>query len=122
MARVLGWGVTGCDPAYMGLGPILAIPKALAMAGLTIKDMDLIEVNEAYASQFLAVKKELNLDPERTNVNGGAIAIGHPLGASGNRLVLTLASELQLRKARYGIASLCIGGGQGIALVLESVL
>jgi acetyl-CoA C-acetyltransferase len=104
----------------MGIGPAHAIPKALKMAGLTLKDMGLVEVNEAFAAQYLAVQKELSLDPSITNVNGGAIAIGHPLGASGNRVSLTLAYEMRRRKVRYGVASLCIGGGQGIALVLEN--
>ncbi len=121
LARILGIGVSGCDPAQMGLGPVYAIPKALQMAGLELKDMELIEVNEAFAAQILAVKKLMNLNEEILNVNGGAIAIGHPLGASGNRLLLTLSRELQRRKQRYGLASLCIGGGQGIATVLEAV-
>jgi len=121
LSRILGWGQTGCDPTRMGLGPVTAIPKALKMAGLEMKDMDLVEINEAFAAQFIAVKKSLNLDPERTNVNGGALALGHPLGASGNRLLLTLSKELQRRNARYGVASLCIGGGQGIAMVIEAV-
>jgi acetyl-CoA C-acetyltransferase len=121
LARILGWGHSGCDPKMMGLGPVYAIPKALAMAGLEMKDMELVEINEAFAAQFLAVKKILNLDPERTNVNGGALALGHPLGASGNRILLSLARELRRRGARYGVASLCIGGGQGIATVVESL-
>lgn len=121
MSRIVGIGVTGCDPSRMGIGPVQAIPMALQMAGLELKDMDLVEVNEAFSAQFLTVKKLLNLDPEITNVNGGAIAIGHPLGASGNRLILTLSRELQRRKGRYGVASLCIGGGQGIAMVIESI-
>ncbi len=121
MARIIGLGVTGCDPSRMGLGPVHAIPQALAMAGKELKDMDLIEINEAFAAQFLSVKKLLNLDPEITNVNGGAIAIGHPLGASGNRLLLTLSRELQRRGKKYGLASLCIGGGQGIATVIEAI-
>ncbi len=104
----------------MGLGPVFAIPKALQNAGLNLKDIDLFEINEAYASQTLAVIGELGLDPERTNVNGGAIAIGHPLGASGTRVTLALAYELKRRNLRYGVASLCIGGGQGIAIVLEN--
>lgn len=121
LARIRGIGVTGCDPSRMGLGPVHAVPKALAMAGLELKDMDLIEINEAFASQFIAVKQLLNLDPEITNVNGGAIAIGHPLGASGNRLLLTLGKELRRRGQKYGLASLCIGGGQGIATVIEAM-
>lgn len=104
----------------MGIGPALAIPAALKKAGLKLSDMSLVEVNEAFAAQYLAVQKELGLNPEITNVNGGAVAIGHPLGASGARVTITLAYELKRRKAKYGIASLCIGGGQGIALVLEN--
>ena len=119
IAKILGYGHAGCDPAKMGIGPALAIPKALKMAGLSLSDMDLVEVNEAFAAQYLAVQKELNLDPKKTNVNGGAIAIGHPLGASGNRVTLTLAKELKRRGLKRGVASLCIGGGQGIALVIE---
>jgi acetyl-CoA acetyltransferase family protein len=120
LAIIKGFGHSGCDPAKMGIGPALAIPKALKMAGLTLKDMGLIEVNEAFAAQYLAVERELGLNPDITNVNGGAIAIGHPLGASGNRVSLTLAYEMQRRGIKYGVASLCIGGGQGIALVLEN--
>jgi acetyl-CoA acetyltransferase family protein len=120
IAIIKGFGHSGCDPAKMGIGPALAIPKALKMAGLELKDIGLFEINEAFAAQYLAVQKELNLNPEITNVNGGAIAIGHPLGASGNRVSLTLAYEMKRRNVRYGVASLCIGGGQGIALVLEN--
>lgn len=104
----------------MGLGPVFAIPKALQLAGVRLEDVDLFEINEAYASQTLAVIRELNLNPDKTNVNGGAIAIGHPLGASGTRVILTLAYELRRRNLKYGVASLCIGGGQGIAIVLEN--
>jgi len=121
LAKILGWGQTGCDPSRMGLGPVTAIPKALGMAKLELKDMDLIEINEAFAAQVLAVKKILKLDSERLNVNGGALSLGHPLGASGNRLILTLSRELRRRSSRYGVASLCIGGGQGIAMVIESI-
>jgi acetyl-CoA acetyltransferase family protein len=120
IAIIKGFGHSGCDPAKMGIGPALAIPKALKMAGLELKDIGLFEINEAFAAQYLAVQKELKLNPEITNVNGGAIAIGHPLGASGNRVSLTLAYEMKRRGVRYGVASLCIGGGQGIALVLEN--
>lgn len=120
IAIIKGYGHSGCDPAKMGIGPALAIPKALAMCGLTLKDMGLIEINEAFAAQYLAVQKELGLNPEITNVNGGAIALGHPLGASGNRVTLTLAYEMRRRKVKYGVASLCIGGGQGIAIILEN--
>ncbi|MDZ4724662.1 MAG: acetyl-CoA C-acetyltransferase [Leptospira sp.] len=120
LAIVKGWGQVGCDPAKMGIGPAIAIPIALQKAGITLKDVGLIEVNEAFAAQYLAVQKELGLDPKITNVNGGAIAIGHPLGASGNRVTLTLALEMKRRGVKYGVASLCIGGGQGIAIVLEN--
>lgn len=121
LAKILGYANVGCDPKLMGLGPIFAIPKALQNAGIRMDDVDLFEINEAYASQTLAVIRELKLNPEKTNVNGGAIAIGHPLGASGTRVVLTLAYELRRKNFRYGVASLCIGGGQGIALVLENL-
>ncbi|MCW7507674.1 acetyl-CoA C-acetyltransferase [Leptospira levettii] len=120
LAIVKSWGHAGCDPAKMGIGPALAIPAALQKAGLSLKDIGLVEVNEAFAAQYLAVQKELGLDPKITNVNGGAVAIGHPLGASGNRVTLTLALEMQRRGVKYGVASLCIGGGQGIAIVLEN--
>jgi acetyl-CoA acetyltransferase family protein len=120
LAIIKSYGHSGCDPAKMGIGPALAIPKALASAGLQLKDIGLFEINEAFAAQYLAVQKELGLNPEITNVNGGAIAIGHPLGASGARVTLTLAYEMNRRKIKYGVASLCIGGGQGIAIVLEN--
>jgi acetyl-CoA acetyltransferase len=105
----------------MGIGPVPATKLALERAGLTLADIDLVEVNEAFAGQYLAVERELGLDREKTNVNGGAIALGHPLGASGARLVLTLLHELRRRGARYGLATACIGGGQGIAMIVESV-
>lgn len=120
LAIIKSYAHSGCDPARMGIGPALAIPKALKSCGLSLKDIGLVEINEAFAAQYLAVQKELGLDPEITNVNGGAIAIGHPLGASGARVTLTLAYEMRRRKVKYGVASLCIGGGQGIALVLEN--
>ncbi|MFB5650612.1 thiolase family protein [Leptospira wolffii] len=120
LANILGYANVGCDPKMMGLGPVFAVPKALKNAGLTLQEVDLFEINEAYASQTLAVIKELKLNPDKTNVNGGAIAIGHPLGASGIRVALTLSYELRRRNLRYGVASLCIGGGQGIAIVLEN--
>ncbi len=104
----------------MGIGPVPAIKKALALANLKLDQIDLIEVNEAFAAQYLAVEKLLGLDRNKTNVNGGAIALGHPLGATGTRLVLTLLLELRRRNGRYGIASACIGGGQGIAMIVES--
>jgi acetyl-CoA acetyltransferase family protein len=119
MARIVSWGVAGVPPEIMGIGPVPASQKALAAAGLKLSDIDLIEVNEAFAGQYLAVEKELGLDRDRTNVNGGAIALGHPLGATGARLLLTLMLELRRRKARYGLATACIGGGQGIAMIIE---
>jgi acetyl-CoA C-acetyltransferase len=105
----------------MGIGPVPASQKALAAAGLSLSDIDLVEVNEAFAGQYLAVEREMGLDRDRTNVNGGAIALGHPLGASGTRLVLTLLMELRRRGERYGLATACIGGGQGIAMIVEAV-
>jgi 3-oxoadipyl-CoA thiolase len=119
--RLVSSAVAGVDPATMGLGPIPASRKALARAGLTVADMDVVELNEAFAAQALPVMRELGLDPEKTNVNGGAIAIGHPLGASGARLVATLMHEMRRRGARHGLATMCIGVGQGIASVWESV-
>ncbi|MGV3523331.1 MAG: acetyl-CoA C-acetyltransferase [Candidatus Sericytochromatia bacterium] len=120
LARIKSWASVGVPPEKMGIGPVPAIQKALQRAGLELADMDLIEVNEAFAAQYLSVEKALGLDPEKTNVNGGAIAIGHPLGASGARVLLSLMLELQNRGQRYGVASLCIGGGQGIAMVIEN--
>lgn len=120
LARIKSWASVGVPPEKMGIGPVPAIQKALQRAGLELADMDLIEVNEAFAAQYLSVEKALGLDPDKTNVNGGAIAIGHPLGASGARVLLSLMLELQNRGQRYGVASLCIGGGQGIAMVIEN--
>jgi acetyl-CoA acetyltransferase family protein len=120
-ARIVSSAVAGVDPAYMGLGPIPASRKALQRAGLTIGDLDLIELNEAFASQSLQCIRELGLDQEKVNVNGGAIAIGHPLGCSGARLVTTLLHELERRDGHYGLATMCIGVGQGIATVIERV-
>jgi acetyl-CoA acetyltransferase family protein len=122
LARLVSWGVAGVEPRIMGIGPAPAARQALARAGLQLKDMDLVEVNEAFGAQYLAVEKELGLDRARTNVDGGAIAIGHPLGASGARLTLHLMHALRRRGGRYGLASACIGGGQGQAVVLESVI
>ena len=119
LARIVGWGVAGVEPRIMGIGPAPAARKALAKAGLTLAQMDLIEVNEAFGAQYLAVEKELGLDRTRTNVDGGAIAIGHPLAASGARLTLHLMHALRRRGGRLGLASACIGGGQGQALILE---
>jgi acetyl-CoA acetyltransferase family protein len=112
--------VTGLDPEQMGLGPVAAIEKLLARNGLSIKDIDLFEINEAFAAQYLACEKLLGLDREKVNVNGGAIALGHPIGMSGARLPLTLAYELRRRGLKRGVASLCIGGGMGIATLIEA--
>jgi 3-oxoadipyl-CoA thiolase len=120
LARIVATGVAGVDPAYMGIGPIPAIRRALDAAGLELGQIDLIEINEAFAAQVLACARELGIDEERLNVNGGAIALGHPLGCSGARLVTTLAWELRRRRARYGIAALCVGVGQGLATVIEA--
>jgi acetyl-CoA acyltransferase 2 len=120
-ARLVSWAYAGVEPDLMGIGPVPAIRKALEKAGLKLSDIDLVEVNEAFACQYLAVEKELGLDRSKTNVNGGAIALGHPLGASGTRLVLTALNELKRRGGRYGLASACIGGGQGIAIIFERV-
>lgn len=119
--RIISWAVTGVDPTVMGIGPVPASRKALQAAGLTLSQMDRIEVNEAFAAQYLAVEKELALPREKTNVNGGAIALGHPLGASGARLVITLLNELCRNGLRYGLATACIGGGQGIAIIVEAL-
>jgi acetyl-CoA acetyltransferase family protein len=119
IGRLAGWASTGVDPSLMGMGPAPAARKALDRVGLTLDDIDLVEVNEAFAGQYLAVEKELGLDRDKVNVNGGAIGLGHPLGATGTRLVYTLLLELAKRNKRYGIASACIGGGQGIAMLLE---
>ncbi|HXI13286.1 MAG TPA: acetyl-CoA C-acetyltransferase [Thermoanaerobaculia bacterium] len=121
MGRVVSWGIAGCDPEIMGIGPVPATRIALKKAGLELDAIDLVEINEAFAGQILAVSKELGLDPDKLNVNGGAIALGHPLAASGTRLVLTLLHELARRKKRYGLASACIGGGQGIAMIVENI-
>ncbi len=121
LARVVSFGVAGVDPAYMGIGPAEAIPRALAAAGLSLDQIDLIELNEAFASQVLACARELGIDEERLNVNGGAIALGHPLGCSGARLATTLVRELRRRDGRYGIATMCVGVGQGLATVFETV-
>ena len=119
LARLVQWGVAAVEPSLMGIGPAPAIKSALSRAGLEQKDIDLFEVNEAFAAQYLAVEKELGLDREKTNVNGGAISIGHPLGASGARITTHLVYELARRKVRYAVGCACIGGGQGLAVVLE---
>jgi len=121
LGRIVSWGVAGVDPKVMGRGPVPAAKLALQKAGLNLDYIDLIEVNEAFAAQYLGVEKELGLDREKVNVNGGAIALGHPLGATGTRLVITLLYELRRRKKKYGLATACIGGGQGIAMVVESM-
>jgi len=121
LGRIVGWGIAGVEPKLMGRGPVPATKIALQKAGLTLDYIDLIEVNEAFAAQYLAVEKELGLDRNKVNVNGGAIALGHPLGATGTRLVITLLYELRRRKKKYGLATACIGGGQGIAMVVESL-
>lgn len=121
MGRIVSWAYAGVEPEIMGIGPVPATRKALEKAGLKLDDIDVVEVNEAFAAQYLAVEKELGLDRSRTNVNGGAIALGHPLGATGTRLVLTVLHELRRRQQRYGLATACIGGGQGIAMILERV-
>jgi len=118
LARIVAWSVAGCDPEIMGIGPVPAVKVALERAGLALDQIDLFEINEAFACQYRAVEKELGLDRNKVNVNGGAIAIGHPLGATGARLTATLIYELQRRPARYGVGGACIGGGQGIALII----
>ena len=120
IGRIVAWGVVGVDPDVMGIGPAFAIPQALDRAGLKLDDVDVVEINEAFAPQVLACVDELGLDPDRLNPNGGAIALGHPLGASGTRITYTLLHELRRRKKKYGVASACIGGGQGIAGVVEA--
>lgn len=121
IARLVSWGVVGVEPKYMGIGPVPAINKALEKANLSLEDMSLIEINEAFSAQYLACQKELGFDLEIGNVNGGAVALGHPLAASGTRISLTLLYELQRRKARYGVSAVCIGGGQGIAAIWENL-
>jgi acetyl-CoA acyltransferase len=119
VARLMAYAVTGCLPEEMGMGPVTAVPKALKLAGLKLEDIGLIELNEAFAAQALAVMRELGLDPERVNVNGGAIALGHPLGCTGAKLTATLLQELKQRKLRYGMVTMCVGGGMGAAGIFE---
>ena len=119
MARIVSWATAGVDPAIMGTGPIPASRKALEKAGWSVKDLELVEANEAFAAQALAVNKDLGWDPAIVNVNGGAIAIGHPIGASGARVLTTLLHEMARRNAKKGLATLCIGGGMGIAMAVE---
>jgi acetyl-CoA C-acetyltransferase len=121
LARIVAYATAGVDPKIMGMGPVPAVRKALDRAGVAIADIDLFEVNEAFAAQSLAVTRELGVDPERVNVQGGAIALGHPIGASGARILTTLVYALRARRLRYGVASLCIGGGMGIAAVVEAL-
>jgi acetyl-CoA acyltransferase len=119
IGRLVAYAVTGCLPEEMGIGPVTAIPKALAMAGLKLDDIELIELNEAFAAQALAVIRTLGLDPKRVNVNGGAIALGHPLGCTGAKLTAALLAEMGRRKARYGMVTMCVGGGMGAAGIFE---
>ena len=119
LCRILSVATTGVEPEVMGIGPISASRKALAKAGLTIADMDLVEINEAFAAQTLACQRELGIDMDKLNVNGGGISLGHPVGATGSRIVVTLMYEMERRNNRYGIATLCMGGGQGGAILLE---
>jgi acetyl-CoA acetyltransferase family protein len=121
LGRIASWGVAGVDPDVMGIGPVPASRQALNRAGISVEDLDVVEINEAFAAQYLAVERELGLDRDRTNVNGGAVALGHPVGASGARLALTALHEVNRRRGRWALVSLCIGGGQGIAVVLEAV-
>ena len=121
IGRLVAWSTAGVDPSIMGIGPVPSTQKALKAAGLTLEKMDRVEVNEAFAAQYLAVEKVLGLDRGKTNVNGGAIALGHPLAASGTRLVITLLNELRRNGLRYGLATACIGGGQGIAMIVENI-
>ena len=118
LARIVSWATAGVDPAVMGSGPIPASRLALQKAGWSVDDLDLIEANEAFAAQACAVNKDLGWDPSKVNVNGGAIALGHPIGASGARVLITLLHEMQKRDAKKGLATLCIGGGMGIALTV----
>jgi acetyl-CoA acyltransferase 2 len=119
--RIVAWAVAGVDPSIMGIGPVPSSQKALQLAGLKLEQIDRIEVNEAFAAQYLAVEKVLGLDRDKTNVNGGAIALGHPLGATGTRLVITILNELRRNNLRYGLTTACIGGGQGIAMIVEAL-
>lgn len=121
LARIVGYSIVGCDPSIMGIGPAPAIKKLLSQTGVNLSDVDVIEINEAFAPQFLAVQKELGLNPDKTNVNGGAIALGHPIGASGGRITANLVHELKRINGKYAIGSACIGGGQGIAILIENV-
>ena len=121
IGRIVSWAVAGVDPSIMGIGPVPSSQKALKLASLSLEQMDRVEVNEAFAAQYLAVEKVLGLNRDKTNVNGGAIALGHPLGASGTRLVITILNELRRNHLRYGLTTACIGGGQGIAMIVEAL-
>jgi len=121
LGRLVAYAVAGCLPEEMGMGPVYAVPKALKKAGLKLEDIGLIEFNEAFAAQALAVMRELGFDPEKVNVNGGAVALGHPLGCTGAKLTATLLSEMRRRNVRYGLVTMCVGGGQGAAGVFESL-
>jgi acetyl-CoA acetyltransferase family protein len=121
LGRLVDWASVGVEPSFMGMGPAPATRAVMARTGLKLDDFDLIELNEAFAGQYLSVEKELGLNRDRVNVNGGAIALGHPLGMTGTRLILTLLLELRRRKAKRGLATACIGGGQGIAAVIEAL-
>jgi len=121
LLRFVGFAVAGVRPEVMGIGPIFAIPKVLKLTGLTLDDIDLIELNEAFASQSLAIIRELGLDPEKVNVNGGAIALGHPMGATGAKLTVQIMHEMKRRKAHYGMVTMCIGGGMGAAGIFENL-
>jgi acetyl-CoA acyltransferase len=120
LARFVAFATAGCDPEEMGMGPVYAVPKALRMAGLSLEDVALFELNEAFAAQSLAVLKVLGIDPAKVNVNGGAIALGHPLGCTGAKLSASLLREMQRRKARYGVVTMCVGGGMGAAGIFEA--
>ena len=121
LARILGWATAGVDPARMGIGPVPAVRKLLARLQLTLDDFDLVELNEAFAPQVLAVLADLRIDPDRVNVNGGAIALGHPIGCTGTRILVTLLHEMQRRHARRGLATLCVSGGLGMAMGVEGL-
>ena len=119
LVKIIGWASAGVDPRRMGIGPVPAVQKLLQKTGLSLDDFDLVELNEAFAAQVLAVLKDLPIRPERLNVNGGAIALGHPIGATGTRIVVTLIYEMLRRKARRGLATLCVSGGMGMAIAFE---
>jgi acetyl-CoA acetyltransferase family protein len=121
LARITTFAAAGVEPEYMGIGPVPATRRALERSGLTLDDIGLVELNEAFASQSLACIRQLGLDPAKVNVNGGAIALGHPLGCTGTRLVVTLAHEMKRRGIRYGLATQCVGGGQGVAMIIENL-